>query len=306
MLLITQQEIVNIAFSPRETMSPDFIRPSKIDIAQEHFVRPRIGDKIFEMLTDGQYEKLNDYYIKPALAYFIRFTIIEELAVQLGDQGAIVFTGGDDQNNSNQLQTENLDKNSTNTSINTKTIDSKINSTHGREVLEYDIKDILTEFETKNKESTQTDAVTTNNNLSEKDITTVGDMVNQERYHNEKFNNLDQVVVKDTVDNEKKLETIKASVTTDDQQKKEDMKKETDVDNRSESASNAQTIDKTEVASNIRSHKNFQPASSVLIHRLQVRALSDANVLITKAVKYIKRNPQIYGQFDVKPDIFFL
>ncbi|MEF9949769.1 MAG: hypothetical protein RR752_01160 [Mucinivorans sp.] len=92
MLLITASEVVNLAFAARETISPSSIRSLKIDIAQEHFLRPRVGEALFDEMTEGQHPDLVTNYIKPALACFVRYGMIEELAIAVGDKGALVYS----------------------------------------------------------------------------------------------------------------------------------------------------------------------------------------------------------------------
>lgn len=91
MLLITPFQVVEQAFSPMDHISPSAIRISKIDIAQERFLRPVVGDDLFGRFEEGDYPDFVNQYIQPSLAHFIRYSIIEELSVQISDNGAVIF-----------------------------------------------------------------------------------------------------------------------------------------------------------------------------------------------------------------------
>ncbi len=75
----------------RETIEVSSIRSIKIDIAQEQFVRPRIGDKLFDYLLEPKYAEFVSQYLKPALAHYVRAAIIDELSIQITDSGAILY-----------------------------------------------------------------------------------------------------------------------------------------------------------------------------------------------------------------------
>lgn len=92
MLLITPSEVINYAFTPRETINPNSIRALKIDIAQEHFIRARLGQELYDQLLENKHTELTEHYIKPALAQFVRYGVIGELAIEVSDRGALVYS----------------------------------------------------------------------------------------------------------------------------------------------------------------------------------------------------------------------
>lgn len=91
MLLITPAEIISLAFCSHEKISPESIRTLKIDIAEQRYIRPRIGDHLFDALSDGIFSDFTNQYIKPALAHFVRHGIIDELSIGMSDNGALVY-----------------------------------------------------------------------------------------------------------------------------------------------------------------------------------------------------------------------
>ncbi len=95
MLLINPNEVINLAFMPREEISSESIRSLKIDIAQEDFIRPRFGQAMFHEMLEGKHPEFVENYIKPTLAQYVRASVIEELAVQISNKGVIVYSVAD-------------------------------------------------------------------------------------------------------------------------------------------------------------------------------------------------------------------
>lgn len=87
-LIITPEQVVELAFSTSDQITPAAIKKTKIDAAQEKFIRPALG-RLYDVLIEGQYPELAEEYIRPALAYYVRYTIIPDLALKLNDKGAL-------------------------------------------------------------------------------------------------------------------------------------------------------------------------------------------------------------------------
>lgn len=91
-LLITSQQVIDQAFAANEKVTPGSIKETKIDAAQEKYIRPVLG-KLYEALLDGKYPELLEEYIAPALAYYVRYSVIPDLALKLNDKGAQTYFG---------------------------------------------------------------------------------------------------------------------------------------------------------------------------------------------------------------------
>lgn len=89
-LLITPQEVIDLAFAANDMITPGSIKQTKIDAAQEKFIRPVLG-KLYDALLAGKYPDLLTDYIRPALAYYVRYSVIPDLAVKLNDKGAQLY-----------------------------------------------------------------------------------------------------------------------------------------------------------------------------------------------------------------------
>lgn len=85
--LITPQEVILIAFSPAEQIQPSSIIESKIIASEEKYIRPVLG-KLVDALKEGMYPELLNDYVKPALAYYVRYSIIPDLSLKLNGIGA--------------------------------------------------------------------------------------------------------------------------------------------------------------------------------------------------------------------------
>lgn len=120
MLLMTPSEVVMAAFTTSEIASANEVRAVKIDIAQEYFIRPRMGDEFFQQMIDGQHNEFVKLYIKPALAHFVRYALTQELSIKITDKGILVFdsseivVGSNEQKNST-LSIQDTTTNDTNT-----------------------------------------------------------------------------------------------------------------------------------------------------------------------------------------------
>ena len=93
--LITAQEVINLAFTDRNFL-PGKILDSQIKVAQEGFMLPALGDNLYTLLTtavpSGSNAILVNDYLKPALAWFVRYVILPEIGVHASNTGVQVVT----------------------------------------------------------------------------------------------------------------------------------------------------------------------------------------------------------------------
>lgn len=93
MILITPQETINIAFQGLSDINADLICESKINAAQYKFIRPVVGSDMYRCLMLGEYSDFVHTYIKPALAYFVRYTVLPDISLQVGNAGIMQYSG---------------------------------------------------------------------------------------------------------------------------------------------------------------------------------------------------------------------
>lgn len=100
---ITAQEVIDIAFTNVNT-DIELIKDFMIEVAQEEHIRPVLGNT--SLLSDSLYEELvtqnnactlttdnetliNDY-IKPSLAFYIKFEVLTDMAINTTSKGLMV------------------------------------------------------------------------------------------------------------------------------------------------------------------------------------------------------------------------
>lgn len=250
MLLITPAEVIRHAFSPRERISASSIRPLKIDIAQEHFIRPRLGDELFEKLVDGHYTDFTERYINPALAHFVRYGILAELCVEVGDRGALVYSSSSDQ---------------TQTARNQESADSQ----------------------TKEHTDSSVVATTANNLTTLHDTTnTTKEFAGQTTTHGMSGGSL--------VDRVERYDDYTGRISNGTQNEQVDQQR-TATDTAKTLVSGTVEIATDENRS--ASGERYRPATGAEVRALSVRTLSDAQILLAKAVRHLERRKADFVEY---------
>lgn len=85
--LITNAEVVALAFGDGEYLSAEVVLESDIAVAEERYIRPIVGERLYEKLLDGDYDTLRTEYVAPALAMAVRTMIQPSLNVRTGQAG---------------------------------------------------------------------------------------------------------------------------------------------------------------------------------------------------------------------------
>ena len=81
-LLITAAEVLETAFPSNEYVPEGMIVPARIETAQLGFLRP-----VFGKLGEEPYAAFCRTYIKPALAYYVRYLMVDEQCAAIGAAG---------------------------------------------------------------------------------------------------------------------------------------------------------------------------------------------------------------------------
>ena len=89
MQLITPEEVLGLAFSPDDAIDVSHIRVYRIEAAQLRYIRPVFGDKMYQQMILERHADFVFTYIRPALAHYIRYEMIGELAVRASDRGVV-------------------------------------------------------------------------------------------------------------------------------------------------------------------------------------------------------------------------
>ena len=89
MQLIQPEEVLGLAFSPDDQIDPVHLRHARIEAAQLRYIRPAFGPAMYHSMRMEKFEPFVSTYIKPALAHYIRYELIGELAVRASDRGVV-------------------------------------------------------------------------------------------------------------------------------------------------------------------------------------------------------------------------
>ena len=86
--LISPAEVLELAFPSNQYLPEDMILPAKIDTAQYRFLKPAFGN-FYACLVNEQYESFLNRFVKPALAFYVRYLIIDDLCASTGTSGVL-------------------------------------------------------------------------------------------------------------------------------------------------------------------------------------------------------------------------
>ena len=85
--LITNEQVISLAFGDGEYLSPEVILDSDIALAEDRYILPVVGAELREALLDGSYPTLLDDFVAPALAMAVRTVVQPALNVRTGQAG---------------------------------------------------------------------------------------------------------------------------------------------------------------------------------------------------------------------------
>ena len=84
--LITPAEVLALAFTSTESLPEESITPSRIESASLQYIRPALGS-LYEHLSDTRYAEFVDTFIKPPLAHYVRYQMIDDHSAQIATWG---------------------------------------------------------------------------------------------------------------------------------------------------------------------------------------------------------------------------
>ena len=87
-LLVTPDEVIELAFSPHDRIDPVVITETRIEAAQLKFLAPMLRG-LYTALAEGLYDNFCREFIKPVAAYFVKYHIFLHLSVRIGNDGII-------------------------------------------------------------------------------------------------------------------------------------------------------------------------------------------------------------------------
>ena len=85
--LITNEQVISLAFGDGEYLSPEVILDSDIALAEDRYIVPVVGAELHQALLDGSYPTLLSDFVAPALAMAVRTVVQPALNVRTGHAG---------------------------------------------------------------------------------------------------------------------------------------------------------------------------------------------------------------------------
>lgn len=85
--LITNEQVITLAFGDGEYLSPEVILDSDIASAEARHILPVVGEKLYQALLDGSYPTLQEDFVAPALAMAVRVAVQPSLNVRTSQTG---------------------------------------------------------------------------------------------------------------------------------------------------------------------------------------------------------------------------
>jgi hypothetical protein len=86
---MTKAEIIARAFT--RTLTETRIQDDVVEACQTKYIKPLLGEDFYNavILTPGDYTTLISTYLKPILAWWVRYMILPELRTELSDLGIV-------------------------------------------------------------------------------------------------------------------------------------------------------------------------------------------------------------------------
>ena len=88
--LITNEQVISLAFGDGEYLSAEVILDSDIASAAERYILPVVGADLYEEMLNGSQKTLLDDFVAPALAMAVRTMIQPALNVRTGQGGLYI------------------------------------------------------------------------------------------------------------------------------------------------------------------------------------------------------------------------
>ena len=88
--LITNEQVISLAFGDGEYLSPEVVLDSDIASATEQYIIPVVGAQLCEEMLNGAQRTLLNDYVAPALAMAVRTMIQPALNVRTGQGGLYI------------------------------------------------------------------------------------------------------------------------------------------------------------------------------------------------------------------------
>ena len=90
--VITNEQVISLAFGDGEYLAPSVVLDSDIDSAAHRYIIPIMGKELYAQMLEGSHATLLDDFVAPALAMSVRTLIQPALNVRTGQAGLQIPT----------------------------------------------------------------------------------------------------------------------------------------------------------------------------------------------------------------------
>ena len=90
--VITNEQVISLAFGDGEYLAPSVVLDSDIDSATHRYIIPIVGKELYAQMLEGSHTTLLDDFVAPALAMAVRTLIQPALNVRTGQAGLYIPT----------------------------------------------------------------------------------------------------------------------------------------------------------------------------------------------------------------------
>ncbi len=91
--LISPEKVFELAFSPQDQLPVNAISTTRILASEERYIRPVVGDELFEAMCKGSYKELVEEFVGPVIAYGLRLGLLPQLRLSIAPRGVVEPSG---------------------------------------------------------------------------------------------------------------------------------------------------------------------------------------------------------------------
>lgn len=312
MQLIDPIEVVGLAFAADDPIDPANVREMRIEAAQLRYIRPAFGEAMYQSMREEHYRSFVYTFIKPALAHFVRYELIVELAVRSADRGVVRPSVEETQQTSSATRNDTGSRQDDSTAEtvralsqtreNTET-DTKKETGKKTDSVETESVSVREDTEKETIDVSGTDQTTTQNSVTKQGETSDTEEVSvTEESGSEKETTTRKTTDQTTLGREESASTSRTGTTTD-----------TEDTTRTVSGSSSRTDEQTDVetknvkvattscsensGSGTTTRSGYRAATAEEWQLLSRQALRDARTFLRYAVEYVEGHPDEFPDY---------
>lgn len=104
--LITPKRVIELAFESDEYFPNKAISETVIVAAEERYLKPIVGEQLYEALIGNRYPSLRTDFVEPLIAVAVKRSIIVDFALRIGQCGVVELSATGQQSAGIQSKTK--------------------------------------------------------------------------------------------------------------------------------------------------------------------------------------------------------